>query len=99
MPLEKTIENAVTRWCKAKGIITRKMNGLGNRSWPDQMFIFPDGRIAFIEFKAPGKVPTELQADMLATLQKRGVYAAWFDNKRDALVFLAGFLEVEVIFE
>ncbi len=94
--LEKAIENAVTRWAKSKGIITRKMNGLGNRSWPDQMFIFPDGRIVFIEFKAPGKQPTELQAHMIADLQKRGVYVDWFDNKMEALVFLASFFEVEV---
>ncbi len=90
--LEKTIENGVTAWAKKRGIITRKMNGLGNRSWPDQMFIFPDGRIAFIEFKAPGKKPTDLQAMMLADLQARGVYADFFDNKPDALAFLQRFL-------
>jgi hypothetical protein len=93
--LEKAIEQAVNRWAKSKGCITRKMNGLGNRSWPDTMYIFLDGRIAFIEFKAPGKRPTELQEAMIKELQKRGVYADWFDNKQEALLFLSQFIEVE----
>lgn len=37
------------------------MNGLGNRHWPDQMFLAPGKRIIFIEFKREGEAPTEGQ--------------------------------------
>lgn len=73
------------------------MNGLGNRSWPDQFFYskrFVAGtKGVWIEFKAPGKRPTELQYEKLKELQEVGFDATWFDNKTDAINFLKGFLK------
>ena len=90
--LEAAIEGAVERWAKTNKIMTRKMNGQGNRSWPDRMYIFPDGKIAFIEFKAPRKKLTELQAIMLDKLHARHVDAEMFDDKRAAISWLAQWL-------
>ena len=63
--LEKSIEDSVTRWAKANGIGHRKMNGIGNVSWPDQFFYSKRFSMAtkgvWIEFKRAGAVPTENQ--------------------------------------
>jgi hypothetical protein len=71
--LESSIENAVLRYAviqaQALGfpLLIRKMNGLGNRSWPDRLLIFK-GRVVFIEFKRKGHKLTPLQADMFKKL-------------------------------
>jgi hypothetical protein len=70
--LEKTIENGVLRWLKLQGIRHRKMNGLGNRSWPDQMILIPGGKPFFIEFKRPGNDLSPLQADTINYLLSVG---------------------------
>jgi hypothetical protein len=74
----------VRKECKG---ITRKMNGLGYRSWPDQWSIPPNGNDFLIEFKREGVDPTELQEDMHQQLRSSGkvVYICWtFSQARTA---------------
>lgn len=85
--LESAIENRVVRWAKDRGWRVRKMNGLGDRSWPDRLFVGP-GVMAFIEFKRKGEEPTELQSDTLETLQRYGHRAGWTDSSDDAIAWL-----------
>lgn len=59
--LEKTIENAVCRYAAKYGIVAEKFTSPGKRSVPDRLMLVPGGKVFFIEFKAPGKKPTELQ--------------------------------------
>ena len=40
-PLERTIENAANAYANALGWRHRKMNGLGNKAWPDQFYLPP----------------------------------------------------------
>ena len=64
--LEKVIENAVIRYAKKrcpKGEIV-KLNGMGKRSHPDRMFLFPSRMTLYIEFKREGEEPTPLQAHL-----------------------------------
>ena len=95
--LEKSIENAVTRWAHDAGIDHRKMNGLGNRSWPDQMFYsarFRKGvKAVFIEFKREGEEPTDLQWEKLEELQAAGFDAEYFDKVEEAKTWLRSFLK------
>lgn len=56
--LEKHIEKPVVKYARKKGIVVRKMNGLGNVSWPDQMFIGLNQHVLFVEFKRPRKTAT-----------------------------------------
>lgn len=77
--LEGSIEDAVVGYAKSKGVICRKMNGMGNRSWPDRMFLYK-GTILFIEFKRQGLLPTPLQANMMEQLQKAGFSARCADS-------------------
>ncbi len=86
--LEGDIEGRVVKWAKKNGWVTRKMNGLGYRSWPDRLFLHRFGVAAFIEFKRKGKLPTPQQGDMLVDLQKRGFNAAYFDDSDAAIAYL-----------
>jgi 4-aminobutyrate aminotransferase-like enzyme len=86
---EANIEGRVDTWAKKNGWKTRKMNGLGNRSWPDRLFVAPRGGVvAFVEFKRLDEEPTEQQADTIKDLTKRGVNVAWFDNSEQAIKYL-----------
>jgi hypothetical protein len=62
---------------------------------PDDMFPIPSrltglpfGVPAFIEFKAQGKKPTELQMQRLMEMRRDGFLAAWFDDADAAIAFL-----------
>ena len=90
--LESAIEGAVERWAKTNRIMTRKMNGAGNRSWPDRMYIFPDGKIAFIEFKATGRKLTVSQKELHDKLKAKNVDVTMCDNKHDAMRWLSQWL-------
>lgn len=64
--LEKVIEGAVIRYAKKRcpTVEIVKLNGMGKRSHPDRMFLFPPGLVLFIEFKREGEEPTPLQAHL-----------------------------------
>lgn len=51
--LETKVEQRFVRAAKKRGWKTRKLNGLGNRSWQDQL-VLAQGLICLIEFKRPG---------------------------------------------
>ena len=59
--LEKQIEAALVRRVKELGGLCEKFVSPGRRSVPDRIVTLPGGRIVFVELKAPGKGPTELQ--------------------------------------
>ena len=59
--LEKTIEAALVRRVRDLGGLCEKFVSPGRRSVPDRLVTLPGGRIVFVEVKAPGKGPTELQ--------------------------------------
>lgn len=52
-PLESAIENKFLALAKAAGWRTRKLNGVGARSWPDRLVLLHNGQFALIEFKRP----------------------------------------------
>lgn len=93
------VEDPTVRWATNNGIKHRKMNGLGNRSWPDDLFYSrrfkPGTKGVFIEFKDKGKVPTAQQYEMMDELRSVGFDVAWFDNKLEAIAYLKGFLNAE----
>lgn len=70
--LERTIEASVVKYAKDRGVEVVKLNGMGKQGLPDRMFLGPKGRVLFIEFKRPGKEPTELQAHIHAKWDKLG---------------------------
>jgi hypothetical protein len=82
-PLERTIEAAGTRYGKSLGFLSRKMNGLGFRSWPDRMYVGP-GVVFFLEYKRLGEEPTPLQAWMHGVLRSAGLRVYVPDTAEDA---------------
>ena len=59
--LEKTIEVALVQRVKSLGGMAEKFTSPAKRSVPDRIVTLPDGRIIFVECKAPGKKPTPAQ--------------------------------------
>ena len=60
--LEKEIEQALVKRVKELGGLCEKFTSPGRRAVPDRIVMLPGGRIVFVECKAPGKKPTELQS-------------------------------------
>lgn len=58
---ESRIEAALVRRVKELGGMCEKFVSPGRRSVPDRLVTLPGGCIVFVELKAPGKKPTELQ--------------------------------------
>ena len=56
--------------------------------WPDYLFILPNGRSLWIEFKAPGKKPTKLQKHRMAILAAQGHRCAVVDNPEHGIAVI-----------
>lgn len=65
---ERDIEAKVVKWAKDRRFLTYKFVSPSQRGVPDRIFI-RDGYVIFIEFKAPGKKPTALQAATIRKMQ------------------------------
>lgn len=59
--LEKIIEHKLTVAVKKTGGIAVKFVSPSFAGMPDRLVLLPDGLIAFVELKAPGKRPHPLQ--------------------------------------
>lgn len=64
---EATIERAVCAFAKQYGCLVLKLAGPNQKGQPDRMFL-RDGKVLFVEFKAPGKKPTALQMKWMSDL-------------------------------
>ena len=87
---ESTIERNAKRRAKDElGIKSIGLKSAHDRGKSDQLFL--KNRIAaFVEFKAPGKKPTPLQAKFLRERREDGFDAEWFDNVEKCLAWLRG---------
>jgi len=78
---EAKIEKAVADYAKRNGCYTRKFTAPSQRGVPDRLFLSPFGKVFFIEFKAPGKIPTALQLKEIAEINNRSGNAHWVDSR------------------
>ena len=69
---ERVIESKLTRATKAMGGICPKFVSPGYDGMPDRIVLFPGGRIAFVEVKAPGEKPRPLQLSRHRLLRRLG---------------------------
>lgn len=74
---ESRIEKKVCDYAKANGWLVFKFTG--RKGVPDRIFI-KDGKIFFVEFKAPGELPTELQKRIHDKIRAQGVTVFVIDN-------------------
>ncbi len=78
--LEKQIEFKVCDYAKERGCLVYKFTSPARAAVPDRMFITPDGRVFFIEFKQHGKKLTVPQERECQRLLSRGVPVFVVDN-------------------
>ncbi|AYD44698.1 VRR-NUC domain-containing protein [Yersinia rochesterensis] len=58
---EDSIEDNLVKEVKKSGGIAYKFVSPGRRSVPDRLVLLPDGKVIFVECKAPGEKPTSAQ--------------------------------------
>ena len=70
--VEKMIERQFVDEAKAAGGWAPKFTSPGTDGMPDRILLFPGGKVAFVEVKAPGKKPRPLQLTRHAALRRLG---------------------------
>lgn len=85
--LEKQIEAALVRRVKKLGGLCEKFTSPSARSVPDRIVTMPGGVIIFVELKATGKKPTELQERDHARRRALGCDVRVINTKEDADAF------------
>lgn len=76
---ESVIEKKVGDYATSKGWLVYKFSSPNTRAVPDKIFM-RDGVVFFIEFKAPGKLPTKLQYANHKRIKAHGVSVFVIDN-------------------
>ena len=69
---EREIEKQFALAVKKRGGICPKFVSPGYDGMPDRLALLPDGKFAFVELKAPGKKPRQLQKARHRLLRKLG---------------------------
>ena len=77
---EKNIETQLTLMVKKRGGLCEKWNS-GTSGWPDRIVLLPDGKVGFVEVKAPGKKPRPLQVHRHEQLRKLGYQVYVLDGE------------------
>ncbi len=70
--LEKNIEKRLVDAVKGAKGVSIKMVCTGFNGMPDRLLLFPGGRLAFVEVKAPGEKPRALQLKRHGMLRRLG---------------------------
>ena len=78
--LEKEIEAKVCDYAKTKNVMVYKFTSPNRMAVPDRLFIRPDGRIWFCEFKREGMKPTPAQEREHHRLRQHKVSVFVIDN-------------------
>jgi hypothetical protein len=84
---EGKIEAALVKRVKALGGMAEKFTSPGRRSVPDRLVTLPQGRVIFVELKAPGKEPTEKQSKDHKRRRALGCDVRVIDNMDDVNAF------------
>ncbi|WP_373845027.1 VRR-NUC domain-containing protein [Clostridium sp.] len=79
---EKDIEKYLVDKIKNAGGRAYKFISPGNAGVPDRLVLLPEGKIIFVELKAPGKKPTSLQLVQHRRIQNLGFKVLIIDNKQ-----------------
>jgi hypothetical protein len=78
--LEKQIEANVCDYARSKGVLVYKFTSPARAAVPDRLFIAPDGRMWFCEFKREGQKPTPAQDREHTRLRQQKVNVFVIDN-------------------
>lgn len=78
--LEREVEQALVRQVRKHGGIAPKLTSPANAGMPDRLIILPQGKVCFIEVKAPGKKPRPLQVRQMGRLTQLGCMVRVIDH-------------------
>ena len=85
---EKQIENKLATEAKKLGGIALKFVSPSFDGMPDRLVLIPDGHIAFVELKTPGKKPRPLQLSRHRLLRSLGFRVYVIDSVEQIGVML-----------
>ena len=77
---EKFIERKLIDAVKEKGGVCWKFTSPGTAGVPDRIVLMPQGKLAFVEVKAPGEKPRALQLSRHKLLRQLGFKVFVLDN-------------------
>ena len=80
---EREIEGKLRDAVKAMGGVCWKFTSPGTAGVPDRIILMPNGRIAFVDTKAPGEKPRALQLSRHRLLRRLGFKVYVLDGKED----------------
>jgi len=85
---EKVIEKYLREKVRSVGGRAYKFVSPGNRGVPDRLVLFPGGKASFVELKAPGRKPTDLQVAQAVKLDGLGFQVLTIDSKDGVDAFI-----------
>ncbi len=97
LPLEKLLEDKAVTYAIGLNYLHWKMNALGSKGKPDQLFQAPWGGYLWIEFKRMGEDPTPLQRHWAKQIVMRGGLVYGCDNYDHAKAILHNHLDPAAI--
>ena len=90
---EKRIEQKLMMEVRRCGGMALKFVSPSYSGMPDRLILLPDGKVAFVEVKAPGKKPRPLQIKRHEMLRKLGFRVFVLDVASDILMILKEVME------
>jgi hypothetical protein len=87
---ESEIETYLVRQVKEAGGEVRKCAWVGRRGAPDRLVLLPGRPATYVELKAPGKLPGQLQVREHDRLRELGQYVVVIDSTRGVDALLMG---------
>lgn len=78
---EKTLEQKFRAAVKSDGGLAVKFTSPGFDGVPDRLALLPDGKMAFVEVKAPGEKPRPLQLSRHRLLRRLGFKVYVLDDE------------------
>lgn len=85
---EKEVEAALVKAAKKRNGVALKFVSPGLSGVPDRLVLLPDGKIGFIELKAPGKKMRLHQEKRKSQLERLGFLVFCLDSKEEVEVML-----------
>lgn len=86
---EAGLERKLTQEVEHRGGLALKFVSPGWRGAPDRLVLMPQGRVWFVEMKAPGRKPRPLQEYRLRILREMGFQARVVSTEDELQQFLA----------
>ena len=90
---ERQIEQRLVTETRKRGGMALKFVSPSFAGMPDRLILLPDGKMAFVEVKAPGQKPRPLQVKRHAMLRKLGFKVFVLDAASDSPMMLKKVVE------